>query len=103
MKAPLLSLCTPIETGRLLGQRVRALRLLRNWKRDTLAQRAGVSPSSLKRFESSGKASLGLVLKVALALGVLGDFQKILLPPPARSMEELERQATEVVRKRGRS
>jgi transcriptional regulator with XRE-family HTH domain len=95
-------IATPHDTGRLLGERVRALRLVENWTRDTLAARAGVSPSSLRRFETTGKASLDLVLRVAHALGRLDDFHALLKMPPARSLAELERQVAQPKRKRGR-
>lgn len=84
-----------------LGARVKALRLLAGWKRTTLAGRAGVTAASLKRFEQTGKASLALILRVALSLGRLEEFAGLLKPPPARSMDELERRLVQPVRKRG--
>ena len=50
-----LTLYTPSEVAHQLGERVAQLRLARNWKRETLAQRAGVSVFLIKRFESSGQ------------------------------------------------
>ena len=102
MRRAMLSMVSPAEAGRTLAQRTKALRLMKGWKRDTLAGRAGVSVSSLKRFETTGRGSLDLVLKVALALGRLAEFGKLLEPPPAESMAELERLAARPVRKRGR-
>jgi len=64
-----------------LGEKVKALRLAAGWKRVTLARRAGVTESSLKRFERTGKASLELVLRAAFALGRLGEFGGLLAPP----------------------
>jgi len=75
--------------------------LLRNWTRKTLASRAGVTPSSLKRFETTGKASLSLVLLVAHALDRLEDFETIFHPPRAGSLAELEKTQLPA-RKRGR-
>ncbi|MDP6635304.1 MAG: helix-turn-helix transcriptional regulator [Phycisphaerae bacterium] len=86
----------------LLADRAKALRLGKGWTRETLASRAGVSASSLKRFETSGKASLELVLKVAGALARLDEFGKLLQPPPARSIAELEHRAAKPSPKRGR-
>ena len=96
------ALMSPAEVGRLLADRVRTLRLSRDWKRQTLARRAGVSGASLKRFETTGKASLELVLKVAHALDRIHEFAGLLQPPPARSIEELERRADRAIPKRGR-
>ncbi len=102
MDAKVLSLIGPGEQAKSLADRAKALRLLKGWTRDTLAGRAGVSAASLKRFETTGQASLELVLKVALALGRLEEFNKLLNPPPAQSIEELERRADRPVRRRGR-
>ena len=85
-----------------LAQRLRAARLLRDWSRASLAERAGVSLASLRRFETQAKASLDLVLRVAHALGRLDEFDALLLPPVAQSMEELEARSLRPQRKRGR-
>jgi len=98
----MLTLKTPTETAKTLAQQTKSLRLLKGWTRATLAERAGVSPSSLKRFEQTGKASLELVLKVALTLDRLDEFGKLLQPPPAQSLAELEQRAAKPAPKRGR-
>ena len=102
MNSVTLSLIGPAEMGSLLAGRVKTLRLLKGWTRETLARRAGVTAASLKRFETSGKASLELVLKVAHALARLEEFDKLFQPPAARSIEELEQRAVMPVPKRGR-
>ncbi len=79
-----------------------ALRLRSNLKRTTLAQRAGVSGPSLKRFEDSGEVSFKNLLRLAHALGHLQEFEGLLEPPKASTMEELEAGASTTVRKRGR-
>ncbi len=91
----------PAEQAKALAGRVRGLRLLRAWTQATLAERAGVSIASYRRFETTGRASLGLVLKVAHALGRLEEFDELFHPPAARSIEELERRTTRPTRKRG--
>lgn len=98
----MLTLKTPAETAKELAQRVKSTRLLNNWTRATLAERAGVSPASLKRFEQTGKASLELVLKLAHVLGRLDEFDKLLQPPPAQSLTELEQRLVKPAPKRGR-
>ena len=102
MEAPLLSLQTPGEAGQALAQRARALRLSRSWTRETLARRAGVTPASLKRFETTGAGALDLVLRVAFALGRLGDFAQALQPPEAASLAELQARLDRPARRRGR-
>jgi transcriptional regulator with XRE-family HTH domain len=98
----MMSLVTPAEMGKLLASRVRDRRLLKGWTRLTLAARAGVSAASLKRFETTGMASLDHLLRIAHALGCLGEFEKLLVSPTAQSLTELEQRATQFVRKRGR-
>ncbi len=102
MKTRMLTLYSPTEISRSLADRIRALRLRKEWTRNTLANRAGVSIASLKRFETTGKGSLELVLKVANALARLEDFTTVLQPPPAQSIEELEQRAQKPEPKRGR-
>ena len=101
MNAAQLTLTGPSDVARALADRVKALRLLRGWTQATLARRAGVTAASYRRFETTGKASLELVLKVAHVLARLEEFDQLLQPPPARSIEELERQTARPARKRG--
>lgn len=93
---------TPSEVASDLASRVRALRLSRNWKRDTLAVRSGVSASTLKRFERTGQISLEAFLKLCEALERLDELERILQPSTVRSMKELEQLADDRRPKRGR-
>lgn len=93
----------PGEVARVLAERAKGLRLGRGWKQTTMAQRAGVTLASYRRFESTGKASLELVLKVAHALARLDEFEKVFVAPAARSIQELERQVDGPRRRRGRT
>lgn len=102
MNPPVLTLLTPNEMANAMAGRAKALRLLKGWKRGTLAERAGVSAASLKRFENSGRASLELVLKVAQALACLDEFKDVLKPPPAQTLAEIEKRVVRRTRKRGR-
>ncbi len=96
------NLMLPPDVARALADRVKTLRLQREWKRSTLAERAGVSAGALKRFETIGKISLSNLLKLAHALGRLAEFADLLRPPQARSIDELEARNSAPVRKRGR-
>jgi len=102
MGTAVLALISPMETGKLLAERLRALRLLKGWTRETLAKRAGISSSSLKRFENVGKASLELVLKIAHALARLDEFDKMFRSPAPKNMAELEQRSAQLARQRGR-
>ena len=93
----------PDEMAHLLADRIKTLRLLRGWTQATLAHRAGVTTPSYRRFETTGQASVALVLKVAHALARLEDFDRLFQMPPASSIKELASQSTAVIpiRKRG--
>jgi transcriptional regulator with XRE-family HTH domain len=93
---------TPREMAEALAERIRFLRLDEDWTQKSLAERAGVSLASYKRFESSGLASLALVLRVAHALGRLEELQSLFLPPRAKSLAELEERAGQRARQGGR-
>ncbi|MBF0104330.1 MAG: helix-turn-helix transcriptional regulator [Deltaproteobacteria bacterium] len=90
------------ETMMILASRLKQLRLIKTLKRETLAERAGVSSSSLKRFETTGQISFEGFLKIAHALGRLNEFDDALMPPEARSIEELEQRNKISMPKRGR-
>lgn len=96
------SLETPEEVGTSLAARARKLRLAKGWRQVTLAERSGVSLASLRRFESSGRVSLGNLLKIAFALNRLDDFDAVLRGPQASSLAELEAGEKRAARRRGR-
>ena len=96
------SIHTPDEIACALAAGLKDLRLRRRWKRATLAARSGVTEASLRRFETTGKVSLANLLKLAAALGRLGEWDKLFHPPPAASIAELERRQSAPAPKRGR-
>jgi len=85
-----------------LGRRVRRLRLARNWRLATLSERAGLSLPTLQRFETTGRITLDNLLKLADALGRLGEVEALFRPPAARSLAQLERETVEPSPQRGR-
>jgi transcriptional regulator with XRE-family HTH domain len=95
-------LLSPIEIQKLLGRRLKALRLQSGFKRTTLAERSGVSARSLQRFEDTGEVSLKNLLRLVNALGRLPEFAELLDLPEARSLEELEARDKKATPKRGR-
>lgn len=93
---------TPAEMERLLAGRLKNLRLQAGYKRTTLANRSGVTVSSLKRFETTGQVSLKNLLRLAHALERLPEFSELLLPSQATSLAELRARAVKKLPKRGR-
>jgi len=96
----MLSIRSPREMALELGARVRELRLLREWTRAELASRSGVTEASLKRFELTGQVSLERLLQVSFTMGLLDEFDKLLLPTKPTSMKELKSMSKK--RERGR-
>lgn len=92
---------TPEGVAAALAERCRGLRLSRKWKQSTLAERAGVSLASLRRFEQTGRISLKSLLRLSLVLGRLGQFDSLLQPPPADSIKALEGMTSRPRGKRG--
>ncbi|MDC0718816.1 helix-turn-helix domain-containing protein [Nannocystis bainbridge] len=95
-------LFTTEEVAQRLAGRLKELRLARDWRRETLAERAGISAGTVKRFETTGQIALDNLLRLALALGCLEQFEALFAPPPARSLAELEQRGQAPVRQRGR-
>ena len=96
------SLFTPREVAERLGTRMMQLRLARDWRRATLAERAGVGPATVARFETTGQITLENLLKLAHALDALEGFEPVFVAPPVTSIAELERGVVAASRRRGR-
>ncbi|OWJ95600.1 hypothetical protein B6S59_10290 [Pseudomonas sp. A46] len=52
-----------------VGENALALRLAQNLSRKTLSERAGVSESTIKRFETTGQITLEALVLLASSLG----------------------------------
>jgi transcriptional regulator with XRE-family HTH domain len=72
-----IELQTPQDVQQELASRFKTRRLSMNLTQEGLARRSGVSWSSLKRFEGSGLIALESLLKIALVLNCLVDFDKV--------------------------
>ena len=83
-----------------LGQRLRALRLLRNFGQAELAARAGCSLSAVRRLESQGQGSLELVVRVAQALQVSEGLGVLFELPALTSIAQAEALAGSPSRRR---
>jgi HTH-type transcriptional regulator/antitoxin HipB len=99
--AELLQFGTPADAQRLVANRAREIRLALGLKQATLAERAGVTLPTLRRFEQTGEVSIKHLMRICHALGRLDDFASFMIPPPAMTMAELESRAAKPRRKRG--
>ncbi|WP_156373197.1 helix-turn-helix transcriptional regulator [Pseudorhodoferax sp. Leaf267] len=97
----MLELQTPDAICQMLGERVRALRLARNLSQQELADRAGASLSTIRRFEASGQGSMLLMVQLAQALQASDGLQH-LLTLPTRSIAEAEAAVQLSTRQRAR-
>ncbi len=73
---------TPIELMQDIAQRTRTRRLSLNLSQSGLAAQSGVSLGSLKRFENTGQIALKSLLKIALVLDCLSEFENLIQPLP---------------------
>lgn len=79
------------DVQRRLAERFKLCRLARNLTQLGLARRAGVSLGSLKRFEQQGLIALDSLLRIALVLGCLDDFEAVGVEAPfeTRTLDEI--------------
>lgn len=73
---------------RVIGERARQLRLMRNLRQAELAARAGVGTATIHRFEKTGTASLENVLRIATALHAEAAFDQLFEAPAYTSLDE---------------
>lgn len=99
--SPILSLHTPSEVQSLWAARLRELRLRAGWRQLTLAERAGVSLATVRRFERDGQTTLANLLRLCHALGVLDQCAGLFAAPVLSSMHDLRKAAATPAR-RGR-
>ena len=87
-KIEALKLRNPDALIHTIGRRLRRQRLAKGWTQQELAERAGVSVSTLKLMEQQGKGSLQRLAKVAVVLGIDGDLRSLF--SGQRSFESLD-------------
>ena len=71
------SLKSPADVLQEVRDRFKRRRLALNLTQAGLAKRSGVALGSLKRFEATGLVAFGSLLKLALVLDCLGDFDRL--------------------------
>ena len=96
------TLTTPRELRITPASRLRALRLAENLSQATLAKKAGVSLSSLKRFEREGLASFELFVAVVACLGRLEELEGLFKPDEPLTIAEIDRREARCPLRRSR-
>ena len=92
METGLFALLNSTELTAYIGQRVKARRKFLKLSRKELSARCGVSIATLNRLEKDGTATIHVLVKVAIALKSIDTFEDLFKNPPARSLDEYNRQ-----------
>ena len=92
------TLLAPGELAQKIGANAREARLAQNLSRKSLAQMAGVSESTIKRFESNGQITLDGLVLIATALGATRQLAELFVYEHPLTLEEIK----QVGRSRGR-
>ena len=72
-----------------IAQRERVIRKKRKLSRADLSKRSNVSYGSLKRFEETGNISLASLIKVAIALDCIDEFESLFRTKNPESIEDI--------------
>jgi len=89
--ADLTGLYSPQEIRARIGRRAAELRLARCRTQADVAAAAGLSPVTLARFEAGRDVAFGVVVRVAVALGVENEFFSLFPQPPRTTIDDLMR------------
>jgi transcriptional regulator with XRE-family HTH domain len=84
------TLFSPGELAHQIGEIARELRLAQNLSRKTLAELAGVSESTIKRFETTGQITLDALVLLASSLGVAQQLPGLFTQAQPVSLAELK-------------
>lgn len=99
MRKTLLIEQTPKALVQRTGERAKARRLALGLTREVLAERAGVSVDTLRRFETTGQIAFERLVRIAVALNVSPNLDDLFPAVTVERLEDLERAAP--VRQRG--
>ena len=80
---------TPKELGMKIAANLKKLRKQRKLSQKALAEKAGLSYGSMKRFEQTGEISLESLLKIAIVLGETAPFESLFKPTEIKSIQEI--------------
>ena len=98
----MMSIKSPFEMAREIAKKAQEKRLKLNLSQQTLSEKSGVSYGTLKKFEQKGQISLESLLKIALALGYMDQFEHIFAKTDDKLPTSLDELLDDRPRKRGR-
>ncbi|HJN38364.1 MAG TPA: helix-turn-helix transcriptional regulator [Gammaproteobacteria bacterium] len=98
----MISIKSPFEVAKEIAKKAQEKRLKLNLSQQTLSEKSGVSYGTLKKFEQKGQISLESLLKIALALGEMDDFDHLFSKIDDRLPTSLDELLDDKSRKRGR-
>ncbi|WP_319780074.1 helix-turn-helix transcriptional regulator [Maridesulfovibrio sp.] len=100
----LLNMNMPSEGSQIIMRNIREQRLSRNWTQQALSERSGVSLSTLRKFEQTGKISLESFVKICFCLDLLDDLISLTEPKEQEftSMDQLLEKSATKKRQRAR-
>jgi len=84
-----LSQKTPNEIAKNLAEKIKQQRKKLKVSQQELAQKSGVSLGSIKRFETKYEISLQSLIKIAIALDLDEDFEKLFSNKTYTSIDEV--------------
>lgn len=83
---------SPGELLQIVGQRAKGRRLALGRLQGEVAEAAGISIATLRRFEAGADVGVEAVVRVALALGVEDEIAALFSPPERRTLDEIAAQ-----------
>lgn len=90
------------EIQKTIAARFRRRRLdHHNWPRHYLADKSGVTESTIKRFENSGQITLENLIRLAQAMDAADELVKLFPLPQLQSMSDVEKRSKRRQRGRG--
>lgn len=84
-----LKLASPFEIIQGVAQRMKRRRIEAEMTQRELASRSGVSYSTLRQLEDSGKGSFEAVVKIAFALEAEAEFEALFPRRPYRTIDDV--------------
>ena len=98
----MISIKSPFEMAGVIAKKAQEKRLKLNLSQKTLSEKSGVSYGTLKKFEQKGQISLESLLKIALALGEMDQFEHLFANSEDALPSSLDELLDDHPRKRGR-